>query len=158
MPATMQLTMVAAAQWHREFIADLAPKGRMLGESQVVGVARCSAADQAGLLGHELDVFAVTQTPRLGKRQKAFIDGPPPLGPPIGGSGRQRLRSLMPGQRLAGSRREGRQSCGKCRAETLGIGRRQPVLFNQPALCPICRLVAAAKIVDLGKKAIAQLR
>jgi len=64
--AAMDLAMMSPAQWHGVLIADLAAKRAALRKAQVMGVARCAAADQAGLPGNELDVLAVAQAPRLG--------------------------------------------------------------------------------------------
>ena len=49
----MNLAMVTAAQWHREFIAHLAAERGALREAHVVGVRWLPAADQARLLGNE---------------------------------------------------------------------------------------------------------
>ena len=46
------LLMVNGAERYREFIADLEPKTLGLGEAEVMGVARRSATNETGLLGH----------------------------------------------------------------------------------------------------------
>ena len=65
-PAAVHFAMMAPAQWDGEFVADLAPEGRMLRKSQVMGVGRPSAANQARLLGNRFDVIAVADPTRLG--------------------------------------------------------------------------------------------
>ena len=64
----MNLTMVPAAQWHGEFVAHLAAKRLALRETQVVGVRRLPATDQARLLGNEPDVITIADPPRLRQR------------------------------------------------------------------------------------------
>ena len=71
----MNLAMVAAAQWHREFIAHLAAECSALREAHVVGIRRLPATDQARLLGNEPDVIAVADPPRLWECKGALIDG-----------------------------------------------------------------------------------
>ena len=48
----MVLLMVNGAERYRKFIADLEREAPRLGEADVMGVARGSAADETGLLGH----------------------------------------------------------------------------------------------------------
>src|SRR4051812_18041516 len=45
----MELLMMLSAQWHGEFVADLASERSGLGEFEVVGVARRALADQTRL-------------------------------------------------------------------------------------------------------------
>ena len=47
---TVELTMMPAAQRHRELIADLAPERPALCKAQMMGIARPTAADEARLL------------------------------------------------------------------------------------------------------------
>jgi hypothetical protein len=61
----MQLPVMGAAERYRELVADLLSESAGLGESQVMRVARLSAADKARLLGHEAQVFPVAQPPRF---------------------------------------------------------------------------------------------
>ena len=87
----MHLAMMAAAQRHGEFIADLAAQCRVLGKAQMMRVGRQPAANEARLLGHQTDVFAVANPAWLGVGQFAFVDclaigrpsGPP--APPLTG-------------------------------------------------------------------------
>ena len=46
------LLMVNGTERYREFVADLEPKTPRLGETDVMGVARRSPANETGLLGH----------------------------------------------------------------------------------------------------------
>jgi len=82
----MKLSMVAAAQRHRELIAGLAPHCPTLCEAQVVGIRGPTTANQTGLLGHMSNVLAVANPARLGQRQHTLIDlpGSRPLVRPFG--------------------------------------------------------------------------
>jgi hypothetical protein len=59
----MNLTMVSATERDRELVADLAAERRCLGKAQVVGISGAAAADEAWLLGYQLDVVTVTDPP-----------------------------------------------------------------------------------------------
>ena len=74
--ATMDLAMMAPAQRHREFVADLAAKRPALREAQVMRIRRLAAANQTRLLGHVSDVVSVTNPARLGEGEGAFVDAP----------------------------------------------------------------------------------
>ena len=62
------LLMVDGAEGYREFIADLEPKTPRLREADVMGVARRSAANKAGLLGDKAQML-------LGANPFWFADG-----------------------------------------------------------------------------------
>ena len=86
----MDLAVVAPAQRHGELIAHFSPERAVLREPQVMGIGGSAAANQARLLGHELDVVSVTKAARLGMDQLALVDavgnGCPPggfCGPPL---------------------------------------------------------------------------
>jgi hypothetical protein len=49
-PATVDFAMVSPAQRHREFITDLPTERPVLRKPQMMGVARLTSTDQAGLL------------------------------------------------------------------------------------------------------------
>jgi len=66
--------MVAPTQWNGEFIADLAAESAVLREAQMMGIRGPSAADQARLFSHKLDVVLVTKPARLGMGQPALVD------------------------------------------------------------------------------------
>ena len=70
----VQFAMMATAQRHGEFIADLEAKSSGLGETQMVGVAGLPAADHAGLFGDKAKVNFVALSAWLGKGQHAFVD------------------------------------------------------------------------------------
>jgi hypothetical protein len=55
--AAMDLTMVAAAKGNGELIADPAAKCLALHKSELMGICRPSAANQAGMLGDRSDVI-----------------------------------------------------------------------------------------------------
>ena len=57
--------MMSSAQGNGELVADLAADCAALGKSQMVGVRRPSAADQARMFGDKRDVFAVADPARL---------------------------------------------------------------------------------------------
>ena len=61
----MDLAVIAPAKRDGELVADLATRGPALGELQVIGVRRPSAANQARMLGDRLDVLAVADPARL---------------------------------------------------------------------------------------------
>jgi hypothetical protein len=63
--ATMELTMMSAAQRDGELIADLASERAALREAQMVRVRRLPAANEARLRGHISDVVAVANAARL---------------------------------------------------------------------------------------------
>ena len=70
----VQGAVVAAAERHDEFVADLAAERARLGEPQVVRVGGRAAADQAGLLGDEPQVLLVAVALGLGEREHALVD------------------------------------------------------------------------------------
>src|ERR1700679_1376691 len=70
----MDLAMMAAAQRHRELVADLAAERTRLCKTQMMRVGRRAATDQAGLLHHEAKVLAVAKATRLRVVQFAFVD------------------------------------------------------------------------------------
>lgn len=127
--------MVAAAQGHRELIADLATKCPALGKTQMMSVAGPASAHQTRLLGDKPHMVAIADAPRLGVHQHRFID-------------RWRWRGglclLAPSIRSAGGRcilvrfrrsfREvdgkGEQFGAKRLLNVLGIGRVELVLFR----------------------------
>ena len=61
----MGLAMMAATERNSEFITGLACHRPALGETEMMGVRRVTAAYQAGLLCHTLDVFAITHAARF---------------------------------------------------------------------------------------------
>jgi hypothetical protein len=61
----VDVAMVPAAERDGELVADLAAERSGLGKSQMVGVRRPSAANQARLLGDRPDVLAVADPARL---------------------------------------------------------------------------------------------
>jgi hypothetical protein len=70
----MGFAMVAAAEWHGEFIADFAAKCGWLRESEMVGICGASAANETRLLGDRFDMLAVANAPRRCQPQHAFIN------------------------------------------------------------------------------------
>lgn len=70
----MQLTMMSAAKWYRELIADLAAERPLLREPQMMGIGRCSAADHTRLTHDRSDVLPITNTSRFGQGKYAFVD------------------------------------------------------------------------------------
>jgi len=71
----MGLAMMAAAQRHGKFIADLSTKSALLHEAQMMGIYRSAPADQTRLFGHEPHVIPVTNAPRVGIAQIGLING-----------------------------------------------------------------------------------
>src|SRR2546430_17619 len=70
----MHRTMMLAAEWDRELIADLAAKRARLHKSDVMRVRWLAAAQQAGFLHHKAKVIPVAISPRRRHRQHALID------------------------------------------------------------------------------------
>jgi hypothetical protein len=71
----VNLAVVGAAERDGELVADLAAQRPRLAEAQVMGVGGAATADEAWLLGDELDVGFVADAARLRKAQAAFVDG-----------------------------------------------------------------------------------
>ena len=71
---TMDLAMMASAQRHREFVADLAAKRGMLGEAKMVRVRWFAAAHQAGLLGDKSKCCLVPNPARLRQCERTLVD------------------------------------------------------------------------------------
>jgi len=69
----VQVTVMGATQRHRELVADLCAQPARLGKPKMVGVARLSAADEAGLFGHEAQVLAIALAPLLGQGEGAAV-------------------------------------------------------------------------------------
>ena len=61
----VQLAMVQPAEGNGEPVADFPPHRSGLGELDVMGIRGGSAADDTGLRGHKLQVFAVALTHRF---------------------------------------------------------------------------------------------
>ena len=73
----VEFTMVQPADGNGEPVADFPPHRPLLGKLDVVGIRRGSAADETGLRGHKLQVFAVALSHRFaddGDRLFAGID------------------------------------------------------------------------------------
>src|SRR6266511_2861007 len=70
----MHRTMMPAAEWDRELIADLAAERAGLGKSEVVGVRGLAAAHETRLLGDIAQVLPVAIAPWSGDREDALVD------------------------------------------------------------------------------------
>ena len=55
----MSLTVMSPAEGHGELVADLTAECRELRKSQVMGIGRTPAADEASLLGNRFDMIAI---------------------------------------------------------------------------------------------------
>jgi hypothetical protein len=77
----VDFSMMAATQWDCELIADFAAKRTRLRKSQMMGVRRPAAADQARLLGNQFNVIAVANPVQRRQREDTLIytSGSPPL-------------------------------------------------------------------------------
>jgi hypothetical protein len=62
----MDFAMMAAAERHGEFVADLSPERPMLGKAQMMGIGWRAAANQTRLVGDKPDVVSVTNPTWLG--------------------------------------------------------------------------------------------
>jgi hypothetical protein len=65
---------MSPAERHSEFVADSAAERTVLRKTQMMGIARLAATDQAGLLGDKVHMFAIANAPRFGMRQHGFVD------------------------------------------------------------------------------------
>src|SRR5262249_34603285 len=70
----MQLPMVAAAERHRELIANFQTDCPRLGKAQVMGIAGLPATDQARLRGDKLQMCLVTQPLRFREGELALVE------------------------------------------------------------------------------------
>ncbi len=71
---TVKLAVVAAAQRNGELVTRLAAKRPRLRNTQVMGIGRLAAADQARLVGDKSQMVLVADAPRLREREGAFVD------------------------------------------------------------------------------------
>ena len=71
----MNFTVMGAAKRDSEFIARLAAKRARLHKSDVMGVRRLAAAQEARLLGHETKMVPVAIATWRGHREHTLIDG-----------------------------------------------------------------------------------
>ena len=70
----MRRTMMPAAEWDRELIADPAAERTRLHETEVVRVRGPAAAQKARLLGDIAKVLAVAVATRSGDCEETFVD------------------------------------------------------------------------------------
>ncbi len=67
-PNAMDFAVMNSTQRHRELVAHLARHGARLGEAQMMGIARCSAANKTRLLRDEFTMLLVAQANCLLRR------------------------------------------------------------------------------------------
>src|SRR6266851_8446173 len=70
----MYCTMMAATEWDRELIADLAAERTWLGKTEVMGVRGLAAADETRLLGDIAQVLPVAIPSRRSDGEDALVD------------------------------------------------------------------------------------
>jgi hypothetical protein len=70
----VQFAMMAAAQGHAEFVADLEAQTAGLCKAHMVGIAGLPGADQAGLFGDKPKVVLIAMAAQLRKGQYALVD------------------------------------------------------------------------------------
>jgi hypothetical protein len=70
----VELAVVQAAERNREFVADLAPEGELLGEAHVVRLRRLPPANEAGSGSNVLEMLLVANAPRFRECEDAFVD------------------------------------------------------------------------------------
>src|SRR4029077_19220588 len=70
----MDLTVMAAAQRHGEFITDFAPECAVLREAQMMRICGLAAANETGLFGHKPHMIPVTNAARLRIGQMGLVD------------------------------------------------------------------------------------
>ena len=68
----MQVAMMITAQWHREFVADLASQCSGLRKLQMMRIARRALADQARLCRDECEMDLVSPPHRFAQRRDCF--------------------------------------------------------------------------------------
>ena len=73
----MELTMVTAAERHRELVAYFAPERALLRKPQMMWICRLAPADKAGMGGNELQMIAVTQPKRFTQRGNGLLSSNP---------------------------------------------------------------------------------
>jgi hypothetical protein len=93
----MQLSVMTAAERHREFIADFHADPPWLSKTQMMRIARLPPADQAGLGGDEFQVRLIAQPLGFGDRELALVDW---LRPKVGVVWRERRRGCWDGFRI----------------------------------------------------------
>jgi len=71
---TMHLTMVSPTEWHSEFVAYLATKCWRLRKSEVMGICRVSATNEASLLGNRLHMRPIEDAARGRQSQYGLVD------------------------------------------------------------------------------------
>ena len=117
--------MMAPAQWHGEFIADLTAERGALRKAEMVGICWLPTANEARLLGDVSDVIPIPYPTRLWESQHRLIDN--------GGLRRlSRLFALIhrlwrPGlpaslrcqRRVHDIDRKGREDCNPCSESSL---------------------------------------
>ena len=73
-PTSMHFAMVATAQWDRELITHPSSKCSALCKSQVMGIGRTPAANQARLSRDEFRMLSIADSTRLRTGRTAFFD------------------------------------------------------------------------------------
>ena len=160
--------MMGSAQWHGEFVADLAPERTRLGKPKVMRIGGCAATYEARLAGDKLAVILVAQTDGLwrnaatasvdvrsgcrGRRIVSWIVDPGIT------FGRDDLRAgldglLRPAIKLLVAER--RDLGAEANFDRLRVGGCEGVLTREAAVCPSGGLVGRLKRIKLIKKAIA---
>ncbi len=66
--------MMRGAEGHHPFVADRAAQGPRLSKTQVMGMARATAADETGLPGHVAQMLFVSNAPWGADREGGFVD------------------------------------------------------------------------------------
>ena len=74
LPARCSFAMMATAERHGEFVADLEAETSGLRKPQMMGIAGLPGTDQAGLPGDKAEVGLVAVAAQLGKGQHALVD------------------------------------------------------------------------------------
>jgi hypothetical protein len=76
----MHFPVMPSAKWNGKLVADLAGQCTVLSEAEVMRITRQAAADEAGLLGNQSDMFTIADTTRLWEGKNRFIN---PAGRPF---------------------------------------------------------------------------
>ncbi len=151
----MHLAVMATAQGDRELIAHFAAKRPWLRKSQMMGICRLTAADEAWLLGHQSHVIAVANPARRRQCQHAFICHRG-LSPCSIRMRKWRFSVLQHQGTICSIDRKNRQSRLESLLNALSIGCGQSVFGAKNLLSPVGRSLGRRNLLEIDQKLIAQ--
>src|SRR5260221_728119 len=154
----MHRTMMPAAEWDRELIADLAAERTGLGEPEAVGVRGLAAAHETRRLGDIAQVLPVAIAPRGSDREDALVDALrlTSVSAFCGGNHLQRHRRIILRGYSRNGRWEPREPAFKSVLHELGIGCGQAVLGSKRLNVPKPWRISRRDVPKLGQQLLAQ--